>query len=54
MTIDTAQFVVQRAGVQLKCTGADLVDKLLPGDLMAVTRPSDDTYKWVIPATFNP
>lgn len=50
MTIETAQFVVQRAGVQLKCTGADLIDKLQAGDLMAVTRPGDETYKWAIPA----
>ena len=47
MTIETAQFVVQRAGSQLKCTGADLIDKLQAGDIMAVTRPGDDTYKWI-------
>ena len=51
MTIETAQFVVQRAGSQFKCTGADLIDKLQAGDLMAVTRPGDDTYKWVRPTT---
>ena len=50
MSIETAKFVVQRAGVQLKCTGADIATKLQEGDLMAVTRPGDDTYKWTVPA----
>ena len=51
MTIDTAKFLIQRAGVQSYCTGADLITKLQPGDLMAVTRPGDGTYKWVKPIT---
>lgn len=48
MTIETAKFVIQRSGVQSYCIGEELDTKLQEGDLMAVTRPSDDTYKWVV------
>ena len=51
MSIETAKFLVQRNGVQFKCTGSDLNAKLQTGDIMVVTRPGVGTRKWTIQIT---